>query len=257
MSLTNPSATGASWIRASWIILKSAPLSILGIVGLYLLLLLATSTFGQLTGLDDVGVLLSSLVTPFGTLAFACAGREIKAGKTPGLFSSFAEGWKNPTIRIKLLLLGFFYGLCIVIITWLVRLLSASATAQWKITDGVIDVQSVSQNIPWFAFGVGFVLYALVLCVTCFSPMLIAWRNQSIGKAFFFSLFVCLRNIIPLLGLGSGLFLIALGGTILISLLGSPSVLIGAWGIFMSAWAYSAIWPMWVTFFGTENSRVL
>lgn len=254
------SATGIGWLRDSWKILKAYPIPMLGIVGFYFLLLLCASTLGVLVGIEEVGIILGSIVTPFGTVAFAAAGREISNNQRPNLVLCYMEGWKNLAVRNKLILLGMIYGLCVIGNGFLMNLLAKSSVEQWKVVNGVYDLSSITANIPWAAIVVCGIFYALILCVTCFSPLLVAWRNQPIGKAFFFSLFVCLRNIIPILALGCALFFIAFAGIFvtqfLSQALGFLSILTFLWGYFISAWFYSALWPMWVTFFGAENSRI-
>lgn len=249
------------WIRDAWKIIAANPLGMFGIVGFYLTIIFVVTLPGDLLGLDDVSIILSAMVTPFGALAFTAAGRDVTRGAKPGIVQAFMEGWKDPFVRSKLGVLGVIYGVLILLNGYLIRVLSAETVKNWQVVDGILDVRSVSANIPWTAVIVGGILYILILFVTCFSPMLVAWRKQSIGKAFFYSLFVCLRNLVPFFGLGSGLFLIALAGTVTISLLtavlGSLSTLIIVlWGIFLTAWSYSALWPMWVTFFGEENTHV-
>ncbi len=254
------SATGIGWLRDSWKILKAYPVPMLGVVGFYFLLLFSASALGVLVGIDEVGIILGSIVTPFGTVAFAVAGREISNNRRPNLVWCYMEGWKNLVVRNKLILLGAIYGLCVIGNGILLDLLAKPSIEKWKIINGTYDISSITSNIPWMAIVVCGILYGLILCVTCFSPLLVAWRNQSIRKSFFFSLFVCLRNIIPILALGCALFFIAFAGIFiaqfLSQVLGFLSILTFLWGYFISAWFYSALWPMWVTFFGAENSRI-
>ncbi len=255
------SSAGTMWIRDAWRILKKSPLNILGIVGFYLTVLFVVNMPGEFLGIDEIGVVLGAMVTPFAALAFASAGRDVTHNIPFNILSAFYEGWRVPTIRFKLLALGFIYGALVVFNNHVIRYLSASEVAQWQFKDGIFVAESISAHIPWTGIIVGSILYILILFVTCFAPMLIAWRKQSIGKAFFFSLFICLRNLLPFVALGCCYFSIALIGTIAVSTLsillgGLSSIVIIFWAIFMTAWCYCALWPMWVTFFGSDQSHV-
>ena len=128
--------------------------------------------------------------------------------------------------------------------------------AQWKNAQGQIDPQSVLSHIPWLGFIVGAVLYAMLLGITCFSPMLIAWKKQPIGKAFFFSLVVCFRNIGAIVCLGLLLFLLASGGAVAFGALGDlGQILVILWALFVTGLSYSALYPMWRSIFESRFRR--
>ena len=209
-----PFKTGMDWLRGACVVVKRAPATVFGILGCYVLALFVANLPSELLGLSWLGAILSSLVTPFGALAFAACGRELARNSRPTLFSCFGEGWNDMDTRNKLILLGLIYGLCVIVIGLIVSLLTSGDIAQWKNAQGQIDPQSVLSHIPWLGFIVGAVLYAMLLGITCFSPMLIAWKKQPIGKAFFFSLVVCFRNIGAIACLGLLLFLLASGGAV-------------------------------------------
>ena len=99
----------------------------------------------------------------------------------------------------------------------------------------------------------GAVLYAMLLGITCFSPMLIAWKKQPIGKAFFFSLVVCFRNIGAIACLGLLLFLLASGGAVAFGALGDlGQILVILWALFVTGLSYSSLYPMWRSIFESE-----
>lgn len=259
MSTNIHSATGVGWVRSAWLIFKTFPLGVIGLVAFYMLLLFVANLIGTIVHLDFLGVILGSLVMPFGTLAFAVMGREVAAGSRPQLITCFEEGLRNGIIRNKLLLLGLIYGVCVIANGWLAGLLSRSAAEHWIVKDGAIELQSLMNNLPWTAIIICGIIYALILCVTCFSPLLVAWKGQSIGKAFFFSLLLCMRNIIPLLAYGLAIVMIGLSGTFVTVLLGSMlggfSIFSGLWALLVTSLFYSGLWPMWVTFFGSNPSK--
>ncbi|MCD8338932.1 MAG: hypothetical protein LUC43_01830 [Burkholderiales bacterium] len=256
-----PLVTGIKWLRQSWKIITKAPLTIIGIVASYLLLVFLFGLPSTVPGLGFIGIILSSIVTSFGTVAIAGCGRDISEGLHPMIYACWYEGWKNAQVRKQLILLGLVYGLCMVAIGFIFGLLSADDVARWTTGTGPeqkIDPALVMQNIPWAAFIFGFFAYGAILCITCFSPLLIAWKGQTLGKAFFFSLFVCLRNIGAMVVLAIVLLSITICGSIGLTSVGGNigSVFIVFWGMLMTCWSYSCLWPMWVSIFGTEDSTV-
>lgn len=174
-----PFKTGMDWLRGACVVVKRAPATVFGILGCYVLALFVANLPSELLGLSWLGAILSSLVTPFGALAFAACGRELARNSRPTLFSCFGEGWNDMDTRNKLILLGLIYGLCVIVIGLIVSLLTSGDIAQWKNAQGQIDPQSVLSHIPWLGFIVGAVLYAMLLGITCFSPMLIAWEKTA------------------------------------------------------------------------------
>ena len=118
---------------------------------------------------------------------------------------------------------------------------------------GQIDPQSVLSHIPWLGFIVGAVLYAMLLGITCFSPMLIAWKNSLSAKPSSSAFVVCFRNIGAIVCLGLLLFLLASGGAVAFGALGDlgqiPVIL---WALFVTGLSYSSLYPMWRSIFESE-----
>ena len=101
-----PFKTGMDWLRGACVVVKRAPATVFGILGCYVLALFVANLPSELLGLSWLGAILSSLVTPFGALAFAACGRELARNSRPTLFSCFGEGWNDMDTRNKLILLG-------------------------------------------------------------------------------------------------------------------------------------------------------
>lgn len=72
-----PFKTGMDWLRGACVVVKRAPATVFGILGCYVLALFVANLPSELLGLSWLGAILSSLVTPFGALAFAACGREL------------------------------------------------------------------------------------------------------------------------------------------------------------------------------------
>ena len=78
-------------------------------------------------------------------------------------------------------------------------------------------------------------------------------EKTPIGKAFFFSLVVCFRNIGAIVCLGLLLFLLASGGAVAFGALGDlGQILVILWALFVTGLSYSALYPMWRSIFESE-----
>ncbi len=256
MNKSLPLSTGLLWIRQGWVILSKAPMTVLGIVSLYLLLVFLLGLPGSLPYMAPFGVILSALATPFGALAITTCGKLVHEGQRPLMVTCWKEGWKDMKVRNTLLALGLVYGVCVLATGLIFDLLAASSLAKWT-KDGALDLTLASQNIPWAALIFGFFAYAAILCITCFSPMLVAWKKQSLAKAFFFSLFIYLKNIGAIIVLGLFVILMAVSGSAVISIMGDlGSMLLIFWGLFITCLSYSCLWPMWYSIFGDGETTV-
>lgn len=256
-----PASTGLVWLKAGFKIMKTAPVATSGIVAFYLLLMLVAGMPGALLNVPFIDILLSGLVTPFGAVAIASCGRDVSKGIIPTIFQCYGECFKNTSVRNKLLLLGLIYGVCVILISLVFSWLSADDVDKWFSKDGKLLPNEIVSNFPWAAVLFGFVFYTALLCVTCFSPMLIPWKGMPLGKAFFFSLFVCLKNAGAFIVLGLLLALIATFGTTSLSALGAilgiNSVLVVLWGLFITCWSYCTLWPIWSSIFGDQDSQIV
>lgn len=105
-----PLSEGWNWTVAAWKILSTAPLTVFAIVGAYVCLLFIANLPSELLKVPYVGILLSSVVTPFNALAFATCGRDVYFQRRPNMLTCYAEGWKDKTVRVKLVSLGLIYG---------------------------------------------------------------------------------------------------------------------------------------------------
>ena len=202
-------------------------------------------------------------MTPFRSqVAIASCGRDVSKGIIPTIFQCYGNVSKTPSVRNKLLLLGLIYGVCVILISLVFSWLSADDVDKWFSKDGKLLPNEIVSNFPWAAVLFRFVFYTALLCVTCFSPMLIAWKGMPLGKAFFFSLFVCLKNAGAFIVLGLLLALIATFGTTSLSALGAilgiNSVLVVLLGPFLSpVGPIAPFGPIWSSIFGDQDSQIV
>ncbi len=122
-----------------------------------------------------------------------------------------AEPFRNPKQRKALARLGFVNASLVLVLVLLVSFLAADELANWKVVDGELDRASAGQNFPWDAIFAAAIAYVPILMLTWFAPQLVAWHDQPVGKALFFSFFTCWRNRWPFLVLAAALFALSFG----------------------------------------------
>jgi hypothetical protein len=114
--------------------------------------------------------------------------------------------------RAALFRLGAIHAVLAVAVSTVASFAALDEQGRWQVVDGRFDPASVLANFPWDAFVLNTVLYVPVLMLTWFSPQLVAWHGQPVGKAMFFSLVACWRNRWPFITLAGLLFLLSLAG---------------------------------------------
>lgn len=205
-----PAIRGARWLARGWRLFRAAPLGWLALVFTYWLLMTLISV------VPLVGVVAASVLVPPFSIAFMAAARAADRGapvELPLLFEGFREG------RGRQLVLGAVYTACIVAVLAASGLADGGALARWMLT-GERPAAEVLQSDAFFAaMALAIALYAPVMMMFWFAPVLAAWHRTPPPKAIFFSFAACLMNWRAFLayGVATGLVtvaapLLALGG---------------------------------------------
>ena len=200
---TLPARAGLTWLRDGLRLYRRQPFAFTSLVILY------TIGVSLLAYVPFIGLPLAAVLIPFGTLGLTLAGRDAERGKIP-MPNLMVEPFRDPRQRRALALLGCINAALVLLLVTLVSLLAADELARWKFIDGQVDPVSAGQNFPWDAVVAAALVYVPILMVTWFAPQLVAWHNLPIGKALFFSVFMCGRNRWPFLVLAAALFAFSL-----------------------------------------------
>jgi hypothetical protein len=242
---TLPASAGWAWLREGLTLYRRQGFAFTALVILYSMALMVVAN------LPLVGLPLAALLIPFGTLGITAAGRDAERNVMP-LPSLLIGGFRSPQ-RNALLRLGLAHSALILVMVVITTLFARDELANWKIVEGQIDANSVAANVPWDAIGVATLAYLPILMLTWFSPQLVAWHRQPVGKAMFFSLFACWRNRWPFLVLGLALGGLVIGVSWLASSLMSMfdvspalgSMLLAPIALVLTSVAYSTQYPIY------------
>ena len=254
---TLPAVAGWAWLREGLALYRRQAFAFTALVILYSMALMVVAN------IPLVGLPLAALLVPFGTLGVTAAGRDAERNVMP-LPSLLVEGFKGPQ-RGALLRLGVVHAGLILLMVMATTLFARDELANWKIIEGQVDPTSVAGNVPWDAIAVAAALYLPILMLTWFSPQLVAWHRQPIGKAMFFSLFACWRNRWPflVLGLALGALILAVSwlASLLMNLLGaSPalgSMMLAPIALVLTSVAYSTQYPIYRTVLEPRSANSL
>jgi hypothetical protein len=241
-----PAAAGWTWLREALALYWRQPFAFTALVILYTMALMLVAN------LPVIGLPIAALLVPFGTVALTLAGRISEKGGMP-LPALLVDGFRAGPTRTALLRLGFVHAALVLLLVLVASVFAIDELRNWKVADGELDPASVAQNIPWDALFVSVLLYTPVLMLTWFSPQLVAWHRQPVGKAMFFSFFACWRNKAPFLVLGAILTALTLGvgylSTELLRALGlSPqltSMLFAPVAMVMTSIGYATQYPIY------------
>jgi hypothetical protein len=163
------------------------------------------------------------------------------------------DGFRPGPQRAALLRLGAVHALLVLVLVLIASAFALDELRNWRVVEGEIDPDSVSQNVPWDAVLIAVALYTPVLMLTWFSPQLVAWHRQPISKAMFFSFVACWRNRWPFLLLGLLLVALSLGtgmlmNTLLRTLALSPqltSMLLAPVALILTSITYATQYPIY------------
>jgi len=190
-----PYAHGARWLLEGWRLFRAAPIGWLALVFSYWVLMSLVSIV-PLAGTVAAAV----LVPPF-SVGFMAAGRAAASGAPLG-FTLLFEGFRRGA-RAQLLL-GVVYFLCLAAVLGTTALADGGAVARWVLTGERPNDEMLQSPDLYAAFAIAAALYAPVMMMFWFAPVLVAWHGDAAPKALFFSFFGFLVNWRAFLAYGAG-----------------------------------------------------
>ena len=127
----------------------------------------------------------------------AAAGHRLAAGRAaasgaPLGFTLLFEGFRRGA-RAQLLL-GVVYFLCLAAVLGTTALADGGAVARWVLTGERPNDEMLQSPDLYTAFAIAAALYAPVMMMFWFAPVLAAWHDVPTIKAMFFSIVSCWRN---------------------------------------------------------------
>jgi hypothetical protein len=168
-------ARGARWLVEGWRFFRAAPLGWMALVFGYMLLLMVAWS------VPVAGAVAVAVLTPSFSVSFMAVARAASRGapvELSLLLEGFKLGWRGQ------ITLGFVYLACLAAILGVSSLLLGEMPA--------VDARRPADpgaGLAWIA-----ALYAPVMMMFWFAPILAAWHSTTVPKALFFSLIAFLMN---------------------------------------------------------------
>lgn len=178
-------ARGARWLAEGWQLFRAAPLGWLVLVFAYWLVMTTVSL------VPYAGVAAAPVLVPAFTVGFMTAARAAERGGRVELAALF-DGLRH-ALKAQLAL-GLAYLACLALVLGATTLADDGALARWMIAGRRPEGEVLESGAFLAALATAVVLYAPVMAMFWFAPLLVAWHSSAPAKALFFSLAAFVLN---------------------------------------------------------------
>jgi hypothetical protein len=180
-----PPLQGARWLAEGWRMFRAAPLGWFALVFAYWLAMTVLSI------VPYVGVLVASIVVPAFSVGFMAASRAASRGQPVELAMLFAGFRERLPAQLAL---GAAYLVSLALVIGGSALVDDGMLARWLITGrGPAQDEAADEGLLG-ALAAAAALYAPVMAMFWFAPLLVAWHGMAPAKALFYSFFASLMN---------------------------------------------------------------
>jgi hypothetical protein len=180
-----PAARGARWLAEGWRMFRAAPLGWLALVFAYWLVMTVISL------VPYVGVILASVLVPAFSVGFMAASRAAARGQPVELAMLFAGFRERLPAQI---VLGVVYLASLALVIGGSALADDGMLAGWLLTGHRPAETDTEGDALLGALALSAALYAPVMAMFWFAPLLAAWHGMAPVKALFYSFFASLLN---------------------------------------------------------------
>ena len=192
---------GVRWLVDGWRLFRAAPLGWIAMVFAYWLIMTLVSV------VPLVGVAAASILVPAFSVGFMAAARAA-ASRGPVELAQLFDGFRHH-LRSQMVL-GVVYLACLALLLAATALADEGALATWMLAGRKPEDEVLQSEEFLTALVAAAALYAPVLMMFWFAPLLAAWHGAGPAKAVFFSFFACLMNWRAFLAYGAVTALLAL-----------------------------------------------
>lgn len=180
-----PAARGVRWLAEGWRMFRAAPLGWLALVFAYWLVMTVISL------VPYVGVVVASVLVPAFSVGFMAASRAAARGQPVELAMLFAGFRERLPAQI---VLGIVYLLSLALVIGGSALADDGMLAHWLLTGRRPAESDAEGDALLGALAMSAALYAPVMAMFWFAPLLTAWHSMAPVKALFYSFFASLMN---------------------------------------------------------------
>jgi hypothetical protein len=182
---TVPPLQGARWLAEGWRMFRAAPLSWFALVFAYWMAMTVLSL------VPLVGIVAASVLVPAFSVGFMAASRAASRSQPVELAMLFAGFRERLPAQLAL---GALYLASLALVIGGSALVDEGVLARWLLTGREPAADDVREDSFLGALAAAAALYAPVMALFWFAPVLVAWHGMAPAKALFYSFFASLMN---------------------------------------------------------------
>jgi hypothetical protein len=206
-----PAARGLRWLAEGWRMFRVAPLGWLALVFGYWLAMTILSL------VPVIGLVAASMLVPVFSVGFMTASRAASRGQPVELAMLFAGFRERLPAQ---LVLGAVYLAALAVAIGGSALADGGELARWLLTGKRPEEEALQGDDLLGGMAAAGALYAPVMMMYWFAPLLAAWHGMAPPQALFYSFFACLMNWRAFLAYGGAVaFVMFVLPTIVLTLL--------------------------------------
>ena len=190
---------GAHWLAEGWRMFRAAPLGWFALVFAYWLAMTVLSL------VPLIGMFAASVLVPAFSVGFMAASRAASRGQPVELAMLFAGFRERLPAQLAL---GAVYLASLALVIGGSALVDDGMLARWLITGRGPAEDEVPDEAFYGALAAAAALYAPVMAMFWFAPVLVAWHGMAPAKALFYSFFASLMNWRAFLAYGAAVALV-------------------------------------------------
>jgi len=180
-----PAARGPRWLAEGWRMFRVAPLGWLALVFGYWLAMTILSL------VPVIGLVAASILVPVFSVGFMAASRAASRGQ-PVELAMLLAGFRE---RLPAqLALGAVYLAALAVVIGGSALADDGELARWLLTGRRPEEEALQGDDLLGGMAAAGALYAPVMMMYWFAPLLAAWHGMAPPQALFYSFFACLLN---------------------------------------------------------------
>jgi hypothetical protein len=184
-----PASTGILWVKLGIQTFFKQPIALGGLFFIFM------AVVSVMAAIPVVGSVLALALLPAATLGLMVGALDAHNGKFPMPRVLITALRTDKARRLSMLVLGLLYAAGILLIMGVTWLIDDGKFASMYLLGGPITKEIMQDSGLQMAARVALALYIPLSLLFWHAPALVHWYGMPAGKALFFSLVACLRNL--------------------------------------------------------------
>jgi hypothetical protein len=184
-----PARTGILWVKQGMQTFFKQPLALGGLFFIFM------AVVSVMAAIPIIGSILALALLPAATLGLMVGALDAHNGKFP-MPRVLVTAFRSDKARLRsMVILGLLYAAGILLIMGITWLIDDGKFARMYLLGAPLSKETMQDDGLQTAARVALVLYTPLALLFWHAPALVHWYGVAPGKALFFSLVACLRNL--------------------------------------------------------------